>query len=98
MRGGFVVNRDLVRAGFDEQRRVFVGVRNHQVNVQYALRDFADRFHNRRADRQVRDEVAIHDVDVQHGCASALHARDFFAKAREVGRKDGGKDVGHRHP
>jgi hypothetical protein len=39
--------------------------------------------------------VAIHDIDVQHGGASALDFGDIFAQSRKIGREDAGEDFDH---
>ena len=41
-----------------------------------------------RADRHRRDEVAVHDVDVNQVRASRLRVGNSFPQRREIGRKD----------
>ena len=40
------------------------------------------------ADRDRRDEVAVHHVDVDHARAGLHHGADLLAEARVVGRQD----------
>lgn len=54
----------------------------------------ADLRDDRASDGHVRDEVAIHDVDVQP-VGTLLHfARAVMAEIGEVGAEDGGRDDG----
>ena len=79
MRAGFLVDQHVVGPGADELGRVFVGVRNHEVNVQLEARRFADRLHHRDSDADVGDEVAVHDIHVQEGSSGAFDLGDFIA-------------------
>ena len=38
-------------------------------------------FDDGRADGQIRDKVPVHDIDVQHGSATSLHALDFVGQS-----------------
>ena len=67
------------------------GLLDHQVAVEDAARGvdlFADRLHDHRADRDRRDEVAVHHVDVDHPRARVHHGLDLLAQPRIVGRQD----------
>ncbi len=59
---------------------------NHQMHVQVRPGYFSDGLDDRRSDGEVGHEVAIHDVQVEHGGAPALHARDLLSQARKVRR------------
>ena len=84
-----------VCAGFGIRRRPPAGVLDHQVAVEGNLGCLQQRFHDREAEGQVRDEVRVHDVDVQPICAG--DGLGFVGETREVGGQDGGGDhrVGH---
>ena len=47
------------------------------------------------ADGDVGDEVAIHDVDVEHRAAGGFERGDGVGEACEVGGEDGGENLGH---
>ena len=51
---------------------------------------------DRRAHAQRRDEVAVHDVDVDRPRAGVEHGGDLLAEAGEVGGEDRGGDAGGR--
>jgi hypothetical protein len=44
---------------------------------------------HRRAEGDVGDEVAVHDVDVDDGAAAALGCCDFVGKMGEIGAQNG---------
>ncbi len=79
MGGGFIMHRNLIGAGFNEDGRVGVGVVDHQVDVEREFGDLADRFNHRRTESQIGDEMAVHYVDVEHGGAAAFHFGDIVA-------------------
>ena len=65
-----------------ERLDVAIGLLDHQVHVERHLRDLADRPDDRRPHREVRDEVAVHDVDVNQVGAAAFGRRDLGSQAR----------------
>ena len=60
------------------------GILDHQVNVQLEARDFANGSDHRRPDGQIRDKVAVHHVQMQHGGAAPLDLGDLLAQAGEI--------------
>ena len=82
---------DLHPRGGEVGEQVRRGV-HHQVPVQHALGDRTEGAHDRRAERERRDEPAVHHVDVQP--VNAGHGGDFFhsghliAQAGKVGGQD----------
>ena len=73
-----------------------VRVGDHQVNIQRDLRDPLQRSDHRWADRDVRHEVAVHDVDMDQISAAPLHGGDRRSEGGEIGRQDGRRDL-HRY-
>ena len=72
-----------------------LGPLDHQVDVDRAagvVDLVGDRRRDQRADRDRRDEVAVHDVDVDHAGAGVDHLADLGAEAGEVGGEDRGRD------
>ena len=67
MDAGFLVDRDPSSAGFRESGDEFVRPFNHEMTIEWDFRNFAKRGYDRRADRDIRDEVAIHHVHVEDG-------------------------------
>ena len=92
VRHGLDVHRDHAGAGGDEVFDVAIGLLDHQVHVERPRGDALDRAHDRRADRDVRDEVAVHHVDVNEVGAAALGGRDVAAERGEVGGENRGRD------
>ena len=50
---------------------------------------FTERTDDGRADSKVRNEVSVHDIDVNIIGAGAFGAGDFVAEASEISREDG---------
>ncbi len=78
-----------VGAGFGEGVDEVVGVFDHHVAVERELGDGAEGLDHGRAEGDVGDEVAVHDVDVDDGAATALGGGDFVGEMGEVGGEDG---------
>ncbi len=63
--GRLGVERDVVGASLGVRRRPAVGVLDHQMAIHRNVAGGQQTFHHRQADRQVRHEMRIHDIDVQ---------------------------------
>ena len=83
----FIVDRNGVRAGLHECRHVALRVFDHEMDIQMQLGGFANRLDHRRADRQVRDEMPVHHVDVEEVGLGA-DPFDLGRQHRVVGRQD----------
>ena len=68
-----------------------VRVLDHEVRVQRNGRDRPDPLDDRRPEREVGDEVVVHDVDVRH--VRRADAREFAGEVREVRGQDARIDV-----
>ena len=84
-----LVDGHHVGAGFGEGGDEVVGVLDHQVAVEGEFGDGAEGLDHGRAEGDVGDEVAVHDVDVDDGAAAALGRCDFVGQVGEVGGEDG---------
>jgi len=90
MDAGFLVDGDPISAGLGKCRDEVVRPINHEMAIERNFQDFAKRGYDRRPDRDIRDEVAIHDVHVDDACSPFDGGLGFRAEAREVSRQDGG--------
>ena len=63
--------------------------------VEGELGDGADGLDHGRAEGDVGDEVAVHDVDVDDGAAAALGRGDFVGEVGEVRGEDGEAEFDH---
>src|SRR5690606_12050337 len=72
---------------------------HHQVHVERERREAPDRLDDLGAVGEVRDETAVHDVDVDPvGAALDAHG-DLVAQPGEVGAQEGWRNAdGHRVP
>lgn len=96
MDAGFLVDRDPSSAGFRESGDEFVRPFNHEMTIERNFRDFAKRSNDGGADRDVRDEMAIHHVHVENSGSSFDSGLGFRAEASEVSRQDGRSELNHR--
>ena len=80
VRPGFGMDRDDVRAGRREGGEVGVGRRDHQVHVEGLRRERPQRLHDVGAERDVRDEVPVHHVEMDPVGARRLDRGDLLAQ------------------
>ena len=82
--------------GLGEGLHVALGPLDHQVDVEDRLRAvdlLGERLDHERAHRDRRDEVAVHDVDVDDGGAGVQHDLHLLAEAGEVRAEDRRRDA-----
>src|SRR4051794_10939365 len=58
---------------------------------------FAQRLTNQRTDREIRNVVIVHDIEMDDVGPRLENGVDFLTEAREVGRKNRGRDPGSLH-
>ena len=68
-----------------------VRVLDHEMDVQELVRRFPQALDNRETDRQVRDEMVVHDVNMD-GIGSG-YPLDFMSELGEIGVEDAGSDA-----
>ena len=88
MRSGLDMHGDNVGAGLGERFEIRIARRDHQMNVERLSGVAAQRLHHVRSDRDVGDEMAVHDVDVDPVGAGGVDRAHFFAEFGEVGGED----------
>jgi hypothetical protein len=96
MDAGFPVDGDPISAGFGKCGDELVRPFNHEVTIERNFRNFAKRSYDGRPDRDVRDEMTIHNVHVENGGSPFNSGLGFRAEASEVSRQDGGSELDHR--
>ena len=84
----------LHAALFGEDRGVLQWIGDHQVGIEIGLGRHADRLDDRRADRDIRDEMAVHYVEMDQVTAGAHHLVDLGGEDAEIGRQDRGQESG----
>ena len=94
----FLVHGDPIRASVCKRGNVAVGILDHQVAVENGVgKRFAQRSHDRRANRDVRHEVTIHNVQVQHRATAFERGFSVVGEPREVrGEYRRGQFNGHK--
>ena len=93
MRTGLGMDGDHIRARVGERLNVFLGLNDHQMNVDHAFGGGSDSFHHEGPDGDVRHESAVHNIDVDPVGPGLFDSFDFRGKATKIRRKDGGGDA-----
>ncbi len=99
MQGPIQIPADLlmhahaIRTRLDENRSVGVRVLDHQMMIQFDVREPPDGFSNRRAHCEIRHEMTVHDVHMDHLGARFFHAPDFLAQSCKVRREYGWENL-----
>jgi len=79
------MHQDVVGPGAGELIEIAFGLDDHQMHVEWFFGDTAHRFDDHRADRQVRDEAAIHYIDMDPIAAGRVSRAHLLAEPREIG-------------
>ncbi len=69
-----------------------IGMLDHQMNIERKFRLLADKIDDRRAERNVVNEMAVHDVAMDPIRAGFLDPCDFVGQAGKVGGENGRRD------
>ena len=85
MDAGFLVHGDPVGAGFRKFGDEEVGIFDHEMAIERNFELLAERANDGRADGEVGDEVAVHDVEVEDGAAAVDGLLGFGGELREIG-------------
>ena len=84
MDAGFLVDGDPISSGFGKCGDEVIGPFNHEMAIERNFRDFAKRGYDGGANRNVRDEMTIHDVHVEDGGSPIDGGLGVRAEASEV--------------
>src|SRR4051812_14318323 len=96
MRRDLGVNGEPARASVGEVVEVLLRLDDHQMDVDRQRREPSYRLDHLRAEGEVRNEAAIHHVDVNDVRAAGLAARDLVAESGEVRAENGRGDASTR--
>jgi hypothetical protein len=94
---GFLMDGNPIDAGLRKCGDEFVGSFDHQVTIKGDPGDLAKRGDHGRADRKIRNEMAVHDVDVENSGSALDGSSRIFAEPCEVRRENGGSEFDHRN-
>ena len=87
------VDDQPLAAGLHELRGQQLGRQDHQVGLERQGGVATGRGDDVGAERDVGDELAVHDVPLDAVAPGRLERRDLLAEAGEVGRQDRGSDL-----
>ena len=88
MHRGFLMHADPVRPGICKSRNVLLRILDHQVHIERRRDVLAQRGHHRRTNGDVRHEMAVHHVHMQHGCASLQGRSNLLGQAGKICRQN----------
>src|SRR5205085_6703337 len=93
----FDMDGDRIRSGVEEARHIMIGPLDHEMNIELQGSVFAHRRYDGGPERNVIDEMAIHDVEVQPIGAGFFHSMNLRFEIREIGGENGrsDEDAGH---
>ena len=88
---GFRMDGDAVAARLRKSFEIWVGRRDHQVAIEIGLRVRPQRLDDIRAERDVRDEMAIHDVEMDPVGTGSNDVAHFLSELGVIGGENGGR-------
>ena len=94
---GSALNKKVIGAGFGKRLKIAFGLDDHQVHIERLRGRAAHGIDDRGAERDVRHEPAVHDVDVDPIGAGLIDRANFLAEPPQIGGKDGGRDHDRLH-
>jgi hypothetical protein len=77
-----------VRPRIGECGDKFIGILDHQVAVERQLGRLAERSNDWRSDSQIRNEMSIHDVDVDDTAPALGRGANLLAQPGKISRKN----------
>jgi hypothetical protein len=81
-----------ISTSFDETREVMMRTLNHKMNIERKFRVLSYRRDHGWPERNVIDEMAVHDVEVEPIRTGFLDATNLNLESGEVGREQGWGD------
>src|SRR5277367_1307103 len=87
MAARFLMHGDPINSGFGEGPDVLVWILYHEMAIERQPGCFAERFHYRRANREIGHKMTVHDIDVDEAGATGRGLLDLIRQMGEVGRK-----------
>jgi len=85
---GFSMNSDDIGPSFAKRGDIGIDGSDHQVHVERFYAVWPERLHHAGADRQIRHEMTVHNVDMNVVGASLVDCSDLFTKSGEVMMRD----------
>ncbi len=89
----FLVDDNRVSACKSDALDEILGRLDHEVGFKLKLGDGAEGFESRSAKSNIRNESAVHYVNLDAIDTGAFRFADLFTKSHEVGGEDGRSDV-----
>ena len=78
----------MIGTGLSKVGDIALRLDDHQVHIQRLLRVASHRFDNHRPERDIRHEMAVHDVDMNPVCACRVDGANLVGEVPEIRRQD----------
>ena len=88
------VHGALIGSGFGERFEIGQGIGDHEVRVEKGTGVRADRFYQRRTERDVGDEVPVHDIEMEHLGTGTFYGADVSTQRGKVRTENRWEDTG----
>jgi hypothetical protein len=86
-----------IGAGLDERPRIAVRLLDHEVHLDGQAGDAPNRLHRINAQREIRDEMAVHHVDVEGIDLRRLQPLHLGLDLTEIGGEQAGGNPDRAH-
>ena len=86
--GALLVHDHRVGAGFCKRFEITVGLGDHQVNFKGDRAQRPEPAHDHRPERNIRDEMPVHDVDMNPIGSRGDNLLNLVRQVGQIGRKD----------
>src|SRR3569832_1384894 len=83
----FLMYRNPVRTGIRKCRDVQVGILDHQMAVDRSFNGLTERLQHRRSDRDIRNEMPVHHVEMEDRAATFYRGSRLLPKPRKISGK-----------
>jgi hypothetical protein len=93
----FNMDRNRVGPCIDETRQIVIGMLNHQVNIKRQICDFANGRDHARAERNIVDEMTVHDVAMDPIGSRLFHPANLIGQSGKIGGENRGSNYYSRH-
>src|SRR6185437_13628342 len=87
-RGRFRLDKKMIGTGLSEGREIALRRDDHQVYIKWLLRAASYRLDDHWADRDIRHEAAVHDVDMDPVGSRRIDGANLLGKTPEIRRQD----------
>src|SRR5262245_56803925 len=97
VRANFLTDDNHISSSLSKGFNIILGIRNHQMGFERCLSAAPYSFDDQRPHRNVRNEVTIHNVDLDAPGTSRFGFAYLFTETSEICGQDRRNDLNHSH-